>query len=405
MKWDKLPLGILCSLITDGKHGDCANEDGSGYFFISAKDVKNGKINYENARQITHDDFLETHRRTDLNPGDVLITNSGTIGRLAIAKNIDQTPRTTFQKSVAILKPINEKVSSEFLYYSLAYNKNALINTAGGAAQKNLLLGELRRFEIQTPNLPVQASITDILSTYDELIENNRRRIQLLEKSARFLYKEWFVHLRFPGHEHVKIIDGVPEGWEKTIINEVAETLGGGTPSTKITEYWDDGDITWFVPKDLTRNDSLVLLYSEKKITELGLKKSSAKMLPPETIMMSSRASIGFFGIHEYPACTNQGFISLIPKFDVTRMYLLYNLMSRKEEIVGLAGGTTYKEINKSTFRSIPIIIPTSGLLEQFDEFAYDILKQVRIIKKHTQKLEAARDILLPRLMNGEIAV
>ena len=187
--WSHETLGELCSLITDGKHGDCGNEDNSGYYFISCKDVKDGRINYEGARQIVHGDFAETHRRTDLKPGDILLTNSGTIGRLAIAPDNDKTSRTTFQKSVAVLKPRHEKISSHFLYYSLAAEKNRLINSAGGAAQKNLLLGELRRFSIRVPTIAVQNGIASILTAYDDLIENNRRRMILLEESARLRFR------------------------------------------------------------------------------------------------------------------------------------------------------------------------------------------------------------------------
>ena len=154
--WAEETLGELCSLITDGKHGNCKNEDDSGYYFISCKDVREGRIHYENSRQIVHGDFAETHRRTDLGPGDVLLTNSGTIGRLAIAPDDEKTQRTTFQKSVAILKPLPERITSHFLYYSLAANRARLINSAGGAAQKNLLLGELRRFTIRVPPLAEQ---------------------------------------------------------------------------------------------------------------------------------------------------------------------------------------------------------------------------------------------------------
>ncbi len=403
--WAKETLGDLCSLITDGKHGDCRNEDNSGYYFISCKDVREGLIHYENARQILHGDFAETHRRTDLTPGDILLTNSGTIGRLAIAPNDEKTQRTTFQKSVAILKPLPEMITSQFLYYSLAADRNRLINSAAGAAQKNLLVGELRRFPIRVPPLSEQAEIASILSTYDDLIKNNRRRIQLLEESARLFYREWFVRLRFPSHEHVKIIDGVPEGWEKKKIAEVTDTYGGGTPSTKISEYWVGGNIMWFIPKDLTNNDCLVLLDSEKKITEEGLKKSSAKMLPPEAILMTSRASIGYFGLYDGAACTNQGFISIVPRKDFLKLYLLHNLMGRKEEILLRAGGATYKEINKTTFRNMSLVIPPDHLLKQFDSFAYDVVKQVRILKKQEAASKQARDLLLPRLMNGEIAL
>ncbi len=221
MKSDKALLGELCSLITDGKHGDCQNEVDSGYYFISCKDVRDGRIHYKNARQITRSDFAETHRRTDLTAGDVVLTNSGTIGRLAVAPKDDKTTRTTFQKSVAVLKPIREKITSKYLYYCLASERTRLINSAGGAAQKNLLLGELRRFAISVPSIEIQNRIGEVLSAYDDLIENNRRRIELLELSARLLYKEWFVHLRFPGHEHTTIKNGIPDGWERVPLSEM----------------------------------------------------------------------------------------------------------------------------------------------------------------------------------------
>ncbi|MDO8671197.1 MAG: restriction endonuclease subunit S, partial [Dehalococcoidia bacterium] len=137
-------LEEICAQITDGKHGDCQNEDHSGFYFISCKDVAGGKINYNNARQITEADFIDTHRRTRLEPSDILITNSGTIGRMAIAPNHDLTHRTTFQKSVAILKPIPNKVEVRFLYYRLQADMRRLTEFAGGTAQKNLLLRDLR---------------------------------------------------------------------------------------------------------------------------------------------------------------------------------------------------------------------------------------------------------------------
>jgi len=264
---------------------------------------------------------------------------------------------------------------------------------------------DLKTLPVHLPPIDVQDKIAGILSKYDDLIENNSRRIKLLEDSARLLYQEWFIDLRFPGHEHIKIVDGVPEGWAKLTIEEVAYTIGGGTPSTKIHEYWDGGDVMWFSPTDLTKNDCLVLLDSAKKITESGLNKSSAKLLPPKTILMTSRASIGYFGIFDGVASTNQGFISLIPKKEYLRWYLLFNLRQRVGEIIGLAGGSTFKEINKTTFRAMPIIVPAEGLIEQFYDFFDEIYKQIRVIKKQTEKLAQARDILLPRLMNGTITI
>ncbi|WP_158767406.1 restriction endonuclease subunit S [Terricaulis silvestris] len=188
-----MTLGKICSLITDGKHGDCRDQDDSGFFFISAKDIRDGRVNYLGAREITQSDFEETHRRTDLCEGDVLVTNSGTIGRIAIAEADDRTACTTFQKSVAVLKPIRELVDPRFLYYALVDSRERLVNASAGAAQKNLLLGELRRFSITLPSVDEQMSIAEKLRVYDALVTNNERRMALLERATRLLFDEWFV--------------------------------------------------------------------------------------------------------------------------------------------------------------------------------------------------------------------
>lgn len=273
-----------------------------------------------------------------------------------------------------------------------------------GATVDHVRVGDAERLSIPCPPLEIQKKIGNTLSAYDDLIENNRRRKQLLEQAARLLYKEWFVHLRFPGHEHVNIKDGVPVGWEKKKISDICETVGGGTPSTKIPEYW-EGDITWIVPSDVTKNDCLILIDSERKITEKGLRESSAKMVPAETILMTSRASVGYFALMDYEVCTNQGFINIIP-YDVNaRMWLLFNLMSRVEEIRSNAKGTTYPEISKGRFRDMDIIVPPDSLVNEFAEPASHIIRQVRVLKQSILKLQQARDLLLPRLMKGEVAV
>ena len=166
-QWESMLMKDVCSLITDGKHGDSKNETDSGYYFLSAKDVKNGKLNYEGARQITKNDFEETHRRTALAPGDVLVTNAGTIGRIAIADGSKVTAKTTFQKSVAVIKPIKELVNSELLAYALEANLLKLMNLSSGTAQKNLLLRDLKQFEMKFPfSLNDQRKIVTKISHY-----------------------------------------------------------------------------------------------------------------------------------------------------------------------------------------------------------------------------------------------
>jgi type I restriction enzyme S subunit len=273
-----------------------------------------------------------------------------------------------------------------------------------GNSNPTLNRNHIHRLKIFLPEKRLQAKIVEVLSAYDDMIENNRRRIQLLEESARLVYKEWFVRLRFPGHEHVKIVDGVPEGWKKFLISEVCETVGGGTPSTKIAENW-NGEIEWIVPTDVTKNDCLFLLESERRITDKGLRESSAKMVPPWTILMTSRASVGYFGLTDKEVCTNQGFINIIPFDDDFRMYILFNLMDRVNEIRANAKGTTYPEISKGQFRNMSVVLPPKLLAIQFGTVVFSVIQQIRCLKKATQRLDSARDLLLPRLMNGEIAV
>ena len=292
--------------------------------------------------------------------------------------------------------------SPRFVYYKLQTLHLERFN--GGASVPTLNRNVLDTLPVKIPERTAQDRIASTLSAYDDLIENNRRRIQLLEQAARLLYKEWFVHLRFPGHEHTTITDGVPEGWERKTIADVCETFGGGTPSTKVSEYW-DGDVTWVVPSDVTKNDCLVLLDSERKITEKGLLESSAKIVPAETILMTSRASVGFFALVNFEVCTNQGFINIIPHDEKMRMYLLFNLMSRVAEIRSNAKGTTYPEISKGCFRGMDIVIPSKTLLIEFSNITSKITRQMHCLKRSTLRLTKARDLLLLRLMNGEVKV
>lgn len=326
-------------------------------------------------------------------------------GKGFFVKNISEGFGST---EFLVFRPKDDKVTNEFLYYFMLtdYIRKSMINSMTGATGRQRVNKDIfKSLELSLPSVEKQKRMADILSAYDDLIENNQKQIKLLEEAAMRLYKEWFVILRFPGHENTKIIDGVPEGWEKLYIEDVCQTVGGGTPSTKVPSYYNNGTIPWVTPTDITRNDCLILLDTEKKITEEGLARSSAKMLPSETILMTSRASVGFFGISEQEVCTNQGFISCIPNNKNLMMFLLLNLMSRKDEIRQKAGGATYLEINKSTFRKLIVIKPDDTLLNEFQSITYTILKRISALKKQSDLLKQARDKLLPKLMNGDIEV
>ncbi|MCG7989185.1 MAG: restriction endonuclease subunit S [Candidatus Thiodiazotropha weberae] len=399
----KIELGDLCGLITDGKHGDCRNEDGSGYYFVSCKDIKDERINYENAREITYDDFSETHRRTDLSPGDVVLTNSGTIGRLAIAKDDEKTSRTTFQKSVAVLKPKREKITSGFLYYSLKANHARLINGAGGAAQKNLLLGELRRFAIAVPNIGVQKSIVSVLSSYDNLIENNRRRIQLLEESARLLYQEWFVHLRFPGHEQVKINDGVPEGWEPTLVPDVIDV----NPRTPVEK----GKEIWYVPMSSLSETSMTANTADferrTKHTNVKFKKNDVLLARITPCLENGKTGYAYFLAENEVACGSTEFIVLrgrrVPSEFVYCLARSYPF--RENAIKSMTGSSGRQRVQNSCFDKYAVPLPPNSILDEFVEVVQNNFDQIRNLMAQNARLAKARDLLLPKLMSGELTV
>ena len=308
---------------------------------------------------------------------------------------------------MVLLRPNDQKINPKFLLYAIqshAVQGQIKASEGTGTTVSNLRIPHLKNLKIPSPTLDTQENIASTLSAYDDLIENNRRRIQLLEESAQLLYKEWFVHLRFPGHEHTTITDGVPEGWERKTIADVTTTLGGGTPSTKVSDFW-GGDVPWATPSDITGNGCLALLKTDRQITESGLKNSSAKLLAAGTILMTSRASVGFFAVTDFPVSTNQGFINIVTHEKSMSMYLLFNLMSRVEEIRSNAKGTTFPEISKGRFRSLPLVVPGPEVLATFDAHTAPIIEQVRTLKKTIRAAAEARDLLLPRLMSGEVTV
>ena len=310
-----------------------------------------------------------------------------------------------YQRTYIIESANEEELNIRYLCYALNQQLRLLKMMSSGSTTKFLTVRMLDNLDIPLFGINIQTQIVNILSAYDDLIENNQKQIKLLEEAAQRIYKEWFVDLRFPGHENTKIVDGVPEGWRVASIVDICDTVGGGTPSTKIQSYYEKGDILWVTPTDITRNFSLALLDTEKKITPEGLKNSSAKMLPAETILMTSRASVGFFGMCKYEVCTNQGFISCIPKRENLQMYLLFNLKSRVEEIRQKAGGSTYLEISKTVFRELKIILPKDEVLAEYQKNVHDIFDEIYCRTEMIKSLVDMRNRVLPKLMSGEVEV
>ena len=405
-EWKKVKLGELYEVHNGLSKG--RQFFGSGYPFLTFSTVFNNWFLPKELDSLVQSSDKE-REACSIKKGDVFITRtSETMDELGMSSvALRDYPDATYNGFTKRLRPKTDDIIPEYIGYYLRSPKfrGKFMAFSTMTTRASLANGDLLGMEVELPSKEEQHRIATILSRYDSLIENYQKQIKLLEEAAQRLYKEWFVDLHFPGHENTKIVGGVPEGWEKKKIADVCDTIGGGTPSTKVSSYYEGGTISWVTPTDITKNNSLCLLSTEKKITHEGLNHSSAKMLPKEAILMTSRASVGFFGICDFEVCTNQGFISCVPFEKDFQMYLLYNLINRVEEIRIKAGGSTYLEISKSVFRNFDIICPAQSVINIFQGKAHCLLERTRIIAKQIRLLTEARDRLLPKLMSGEIAV
>ena len=367
------------------------------------KDMMGSSIIEDSIARIA-DNHVQRLKKHIVKKGDIVYSRRGDVGRcVLISPKEDGWICGTGCLKVSL---DTKKVVPSFIFYILQRKESIewVENHAVGSTMPNLNTGILSNVPLTIPSLSTQQKIVSILSNYDTLIDINTKRIKLLEESARELYKEWFVRMRFPGHEKTKFVKGIPEGWKIKLIDDICQSVGGGTPSTSNDNYW-GGSIKWVTPTDITSKHSLPLLNIEGRITEAGLKNSSAKLLPPGAILMTSRASIGFFGICKEPVCTNQGFISIIPNESYLHMYLVCNLMMRKEEIVANANGATFLEISRGRFRKMEILLPDVETLSKFEEKCNMLFEAVYNIELQNQNLAATRDRLLPRLLSGELKV
>ena len=276
-------------------------------------------------------------------------------------------------------------------------------NVAGAVPGVNR--NHLHKLKLRCPPLPIQKKIAAILSAYDDLIENNNRRIALLEQMAEEIYREWFVRMRFPGYEQATFHQGVPEGWEMVKVSKAFDFTGGGTPSKKEARYWEEGDINWFTPTDITSSDGIMISNSGVKCTNEGLNNSSAKMFPSYSVMMTSRATIGAIGINTNPACTNQGFITCIPNKTYPLSYLYHWLKINKPYFEILATGATFAELTKGTFKKISILTPPKGITNQFVRLISPFFKSIEARLSKTNTLKQTRDRLLSRLISGQLSV
>ena len=339
-------------------------------------------------------------------PGDLVFTQRGTLGQVALIPEQSIYRKYVISQSQMKLTVNREFVLPEFVYWW--FRQPSVIEMVRRRAitsgVPHINLGILKSFGLKIPSLEEQNKIVKTLREISALFEKNRRRIFLLEESARLLYREWFVHLRFPGHEHVKVVDGVPEGWGLRTIADMFVTTSGGTPSRANPEYF-DGATNWVKTQEL---DDLFIFDTEEHISESAIKNSAAKIFPAGTLLVSiyGGTNIGRTGLLAVPAASNQACVALMPKKNGNDVYFAQKwLQENKDYLVGLGQGAAQTNISQQTLRSQAMLVPGEGLLNEFTSHAQQAYQQIANLCLQNRRLREARDLLLPRLMSGEIQV
>jgi type I restriction enzyme S subunit len=311
------------------------------------------------------------------------------------------------QKALHRIRP-HKCLNNEFLYYSFLHKGRTgrFAPLFTGATIKHLPREKLAKIEVEIPPLSIQGRIAEILSAYDDLIENNRRRMALLEEAARQLYREWFVRLRFPGHEHTRITNGVPDGWERRPLGGCADFLSGGTPSKENNEYW-DGEIPWVSSGELT---SARIHDTTLRITPEAVEAGS-RLVAPDTILVVVRgmslAKEFRMAMASRHVAFNQDLKAIVAQPGVTAVYLFHALEMQREQIRDRTTEASHgtKKLDTAVLAAVPILVPSSQMQKHFQEIVAPSNSQWDNLHRQNQKLRAARDLLLPRLMSGEISV
>ncbi|TXK52139.1 restriction endonuclease subunit S [Pontibacter qinzhouensis] len=325
-------------------------------------------------------------------PEDIIYTRTGQVGLVYTGK-IGVVHNNCFK-----VIP-NQEIDRMFLYWLLKQTEIIEIanSIASGSVQKDLNHTAFKSIDISFPeDLPTQRRIAEILSALDDKIEMNRRMNKTLEQMAQTLFRQYFVD----GIDK----ENLSKGWQEGKLSDLVDVKGGTTPSTKQREFW-DGNINWTSPKDLSSVRFPVLLNTEKKITAAGLKKISSGLLPVGTLLLSSRAPIGYLAITQIPVAINQGYIAILCEKGYSNYFMLYWLKENMSTIIQNANGSTFLEISKSVFKNIALSIPPIELVKEFDAKVDALFQKLVLNEKEISTLTTLRDTLLPKLMSGEIDV
>ena len=346
-------------------------------------------------------------RKGKLQRHDIVYTTRGTVGNAAFYSDSIPYEHVRINSGMVIIRPKETIVCTEFLYQILKsdYYRPFFRKYCTGSAQPQLPIKNFSTIELDLPDLPVQRFIAGILSSYDDLIENNQKQIKLLEEAAQRLYKEWFVDLRFPGHETTSIVDGVPEGWKVDRADTFFNMSIGKTPPRAEKQWFTDGDkgTPWISISDMG-NSGTYVFHSTEGLTAEAISKHNVRVVPADTILVSFKLTVGRVSITTTNTCTNEAIAHFLIPDGFLREYTYLYLKCFEYDSLGNTSAIS-KAVNSKIIKAMPFVMPDSEILQRFHQVGKPILEEIKNKQKTNIYLAEARDRLLPKLMSGEIEV
>lgn len=366
----------------------------SGVPVLNGSNLEGFSLSEKTFRYVTRKK-ADSLNKANAHRGDIVITHRGTLGQIVFIPQDSKYDRYVISQSQFRVR-CNDKVLPEYLvyYFHTPIGQHKLLSNASQVGVPALARpsSTFQQIEIVLPELSIQKCVVEIISTIQKKIVNNQELNDNLEQQAQSYFQELFV-------------DNADPEWAIGTISDLGTVVGGSTPSKAKPEYYTESGIAWITPKDLSINKSKFVSHGENDITELGLKNSSAAIMPEGTVLFSSRAPIGYIAIAAGEVTTNQGFKSVVPKPEIGTPFVYFFLKNTLPVIEGMASGSTFKEVSGSTMKNVPAVIPDAETLAKFSDFCAPIFAQQRILEEQNQSLATLRDNLLPKLMSGEIDV
>lgn len=399
MSWEIKRLSDCCVSIADGDH-QAPPKANSGIPFVTISNINAAnQFDFTDTMFVPQEYYDRLDSKRKAQKGDILYSVVGSFG---IPVYMKETIPFVFQRHIAILRP-NETILPQFMYYTMLSRDFYMMADAAalGAAQRTVSLTALRNMKIAVPPLKVQKKIVDVLSVYDDLIENNQKQIKLLEEAAQRLYKEWFVDLRFPGHETTPIVDGVPEGWERNTINSIIDLQSGF--AFKSTDFCESGTYKIVTIKNV--QDGLFDGQNVSRIDAIPARMPAHCRLGDGDVLLSLTGNVGRVCVVNGQNYLLNQRVAKIKSDYPAYAYCLFRSSDMFTAMGNLANGAAQQNLSPIKTGQIKILIPPFSLLIRFEETASAYMKQMLTLNKQIELLQQARDRLLPKLMSGEIEV